>query len=78
MLSWGNRLRRSAALCAPAFTLAAVAMSARAQGVEGVKVGDRAPDFRLRGSDGKEYTLSQYKDRSAVVIAWYPKALTAG
>ncbi len=48
-----------------------------AQG-EGPKVGDKAPDFKLMGSDGKEYTLSQFRGKSAVVIAWYPKAATPG
>ena len=42
------------------------------------KVGDKAPDFKLKGSDGKEYTLKQFKGKSAVVIAWYPKAFTGG
>lgn len=42
------------------------------------KVGDPAPDFKLVGTDGKTYTLSQFKGKSAVVIAWYPKALTGG
>jgi len=42
------------------------------------KVGDRAPDFKLAGTDGKEYTLSQFRGKSGVVIAWYPKAGTPG
>ncbi len=44
----------------------------------GLKVGDAAPDFKLVGTDGKTYTLGQFKGKSAVVIAWYPKALTGG
>ena len=43
-----------------------------------LKVGDKAPDFKLVGTDGKTYTLSQFHGKSAVVIAWYPKALTGG
>lgn len=43
-----------------------------------LKVGDKAPDFKLVGTDGKTYTLDQFKGKSAVVIAWYPKALTGG
>ncbi len=42
------------------------------------KVGDKAPDFKLKGSDGKEYTLGQFKGKEAVVIAWFPKAFTGG
>ena len=42
-----------------------------------LKVGDQAPDFTLPGTDGKTYTLSQLKGRT-VVLAWFPKAFTAG
>lgn len=58
--------------------LAALGVSASAQEGEAPKVGDAAPDFRLVGSDGQTYTLSQFKGKSAVIIAWYPKALTGG
>lgn len=43
-----------------------------------VKVGDACPDFKLKGSDGKTYKLSDFKGKQAVVIAWYPKAFTGG
>jgi thioredoxin-dependent peroxiredoxin len=43
-----------------------------------LKVGDKAPDFSLQGSDGKTYTLDQFKGKSAVVVAWFPKAKTKG
>jgi len=49
----------------------------RAEG-EAPKVGEKAPDFKLVGTDGKEYTLGQFRGKSAVVIAWYPKAATGG
>lgn len=42
------------------------------------KVGDVAPDFKLKGSDGKVYKLSDYKGKAGVVVAWYPMALTGG
>jgi peroxiredoxin Q/BCP len=45
---------------------------------EELKPGDKAPAFSLEGSDGKTYTLEQYKGKSAVVIAWFPKAFTGG
>ena len=53
--------------------LAATSISASALGV-----GDQAPDFILHGTDGKSYSLSQFKDKEAVVIAWFPKAYTSG
>ena len=40
--------------------------------------GDPAPDFQLTGSDGRQYKLSDFKDKQAVVIAWFPKAFTGG
>ena len=43
-----------------------------------VAVGDTAPAFKLTGSDGKQYTNEQFKDKKVVVIAWYPKAFTGG
>ena len=43
-----------------------------------LKVGDMAPDFKLTGSDGKTYTLSEFKGKQNVVIAWFPKAFTSG
>jgi thioredoxin-dependent peroxiredoxin len=43
-----------------------------------LKVGDPAPPFSLKGSDGKTYSLDQFKGKSAVVIAWFPKAFTKG
>jgi peroxiredoxin Q/BCP len=43
-----------------------------------LNVGDQAPDFTLQASDGKTYTLSDFKGRSAVVVAWFPKAFTRG
>ena len=43
-----------------------------------LKVGDMAPDFSLQGSDGKTHKLSDYRGKSAVVVAWFPKAFTTG
>ena len=43
-----------------------------------LKVGDDAPAFELKGSDGKTYKLADFKGKQAVVVAWYPKAFTGG
>lgn len=43
-----------------------------------LEIGDQAPDFELQATDGNTYTLSQYHDKEAVVIAWYPRAFTRG
>jgi peroxiredoxin Q/BCP len=42
------------------------------------EVGDPAPDFSLMGSDGRLHSLSEYRGRKAVVLAWFPKAFTPG
>ena len=45
---------------------------------DSLNVGDVAPEFSLQGSDGETYTLSQFRGKQAVVIAWFPKAYTSG
>ena len=57
------RGEQAAAQTAPAMTL---------------KVGDMAPDFNLEGTDGKMHKLSDYRGKTAVVVAWFPKAFTSG
>ena len=42
-----------------------------------LKVGEAAPDFTLQASDGQTYSLSKLRGRT-VVLAWFPKAFTAG
>ena len=43
-----------------------------------IAVGDMAPDFALKGSDGKTHTLAEHRGKRAVVLAWYPRAFTSG
>lgn len=43
-----------------------------------LEVGDKAPDFTLKATDGRTYTLSDFHGEQAVVLAWYPKAFTSG
>lgn len=43
-----------------------------------LKVGDQAPNFELPGTDGKTHKLSDFKGKSTVVVAWFPKAFTGG
>lgn len=40
--------------------------------------GDTAPDFQLPAADGKTYQLSDYRNKQAVVLAWFSKANTYG
>jgi cytochrome oxidase Cu insertion factor (SCO1/SenC/PrrC family) len=46
-----------------------------------LKVGDAAPDFKLQYFDGsnlKDVSLSQYRGKSNVVVAFYIFAFTGG
>jgi peroxiredoxin Q/BCP len=43
-----------------------------------LKPGDMAPNFSVKGSDGKTHSLADHKGKSAVVLAWFPKAFTGG
>ncbi len=45
---------------------------------DSLEVGDRAPGFSLAGSDGNTYSLAQFAGKQGVVLAWFPKAFTAG
>ena len=56
--------------------LSCAAVSAQPEGE--LKPGDPAPGFTLPGSDGKTYSLADFKGKKAVVVAWYAKAFTGG
>ena len=62
--------------------LAVLSISALAQQTPPVKthlkVGDPAPDFTLRATDGKTYKLSDFKGKKNVVLAIYVLAFTGG
>jgi thioredoxin-dependent peroxiredoxin len=61
-------------------TLALVGMlgtGAVAQAAE-LNVGDKAPEFKLAASDGKTYSLADFRGKKAVVLAWFPRAFTQG
>ncbi len=60
------------------FGLGMVLAGGAAGAAEGPKVGDKAPDFTLKASDGKTYSLADFKGKKGVVIAWFPKAFTGG
>ncbi len=59
------------------FAVLAAAVAMPGPGAE-LKPGDPAPAFTLPGSDGKSYSLAEFKGKQPVVLAWFPKAFTAG
>ncbi len=67
----------SRTMWAAAGVAALIGISAGAQS-RPLQVGDPAPNFTLQASDGKTYTLTDFKGREAVVLAWFPKAFTTG
>jgi len=70
----------SAAFVASIVAASALTAALAAQAPAGVtlKAGDQAPDFTLKASDGKTYSLADYRGKKPVVIAWFPKAFTQG
>jgi peroxiredoxin len=54
-----------------------VAAQAPVPGQPELKAGDPAPDFTLQASDGQTYSLGKLRGKT-VVLAWFPKAFTAG
>ena len=43
-----------------------------------LKVGDLAPDFTLNSTAGGKITLSDFRGKKAVVLAFFPAAFTGG
>ena len=74
-------MRRWLSVLAMAVAASALSTGAGAQqavaGQPELKVGDMAPDFTLPGTDGQTYSLSKLRGKT-VVLAWFPKAFTAG
>jgi thioredoxin-dependent peroxiredoxin len=71
------KVSRLLPLALAACGLLASPAAAQTQATE-LKVGDQAPDFTLPATDGKTYSLSKDLKGHWVVLAWFPKAGTAG
>ncbi len=61
----------AACFMAASFALPVVAQDA-------LKVGAAAPEFEMKGSDGKTYAAKDFQGKQAVIIAWFPRAFTPG
>ena len=42
-----------------------------------LKTGDKAPDFILKGDNGKNYSLKDFKGKK-LILYFYPKDMTSG
>jgi peroxiredoxin Q/BCP len=71
-------MKKPLAACMLVLLPTALAIAARLSAAAVPEIGDQAPDFKLPGSDGKTYKLEDFKEKKAVVIAWFPKAFTGG
>jgi len=61
-----------------ALAIAAFAQAPPAAPQTHLKVGDIAPDFTLRDTEGKEVKLSGFRGKKNVVLAFYVLAFTGG
>jgi hypothetical protein len=83
MQAWKRGLTAVLALAALALPSAAVLLQPGQPGHdegpgELPQVGQKAPDVQLPGSDGKGHWLRSYRGKKNVVLAFFPKANTAG
>ncbi len=44
---------------------------------EELEVGEKAPDFTLEDQDGEEFTLSDYEERTKILLSFHPLAGTS-
>jgi peroxiredoxin Q/BCP len=58
--------------------LVAFASSRHPSAATELRVGDTAPDFTLQASNGRTYKISDFRNKQAIVLAWFPKAYTRG
>ena len=71
-------MARAAGLVMSIFLLLATPAFAQEEEEGGLAVGDEAPGFSLKGSDGETYSLAQFKGEKPVILAFFPKAFTGG
>ena len=72
-------LKHTAGAALLAFALAASAAAQQpAPPKSHLKVGDKAPDFTLADTEGKEVKLSDFRGKKNVVLAFYVLAFTGG
>jgi peroxiredoxin len=62
--------RRASFVAASALIAAAAGLATAADHRAPLAIGAPAPDFALRGVDGKTYTLASFKDRKALVVVF--------
>jgi peroxiredoxin Q/BCP len=61
-----------------AAALLVLGISAIAQTSQGLKVGDKAPDFKAIADDGSTWKMKDYSGKKNIVVYFYPAAMTGG
>jgi len=69
---------RLLAASALAFASSAILLGQQAGNPAPLKVGDQAPNFTLSSTAGAKVTLSDFKGKNPVVLAFFPAAFTGG
>ena len=70
-------MRKSLALAAGLFAASLLAQNTPPPHTS-LKEGDMAPDFTLRSTQGGMVTLSSFRGKNTVVLAFFPAAFTSG
>jgi peroxiredoxin Q/BCP len=59
-------------------TAAVVRAEKKEEAAAGPKVGDKAPEFTAKDQDGKDVSLKDFAGKKAVILWFFPKAMTGG
>ena len=51
-----------------------LAQSKEKESQEPIKVGQKAPEFKLAGADGKKHTLAEYRKKGIVALLFFRSA----
>jgi cytochrome oxidase Cu insertion factor (SCO1/SenC/PrrC family) len=65
-------------ICSAVLAAQAPPKAANTTAQTNAKVGQMAPDFTLHSTTGKDITLSEYRGKKNVVLAFIVKAFTGG
>ncbi len=60
------------------FLVSGMIFSSRAQNQKDLKVGDKAPEFKATADDGTTWDLKDHIGKKAIVVYFYPAAMTGG
>jgi hypothetical protein len=65
---------RNSMIVAPLFAVILTAAQPPIEGKTGLKVGEKAPAFKLKDQDGKERTLEEFTKKGTVALVFHRSA----